>query len=376
MKKYLLSLSLVLALVIVPLVSQASTLSELLAQLAALQAKIAALSDQPTSATINSCWFKPTQDLSYGDGEGDGLTDHVSTLQRYLISKGYLSIAKPTGFYGQMTMGSVKSWQHANNLAVTGNIRAADRAVLCGSNIVPSLPCASGEHFNSLTGLPCQVTTCPKYSPPAPDWCSGGTIQSPVMGSDGCYGPARCVYRNNNIVINSVSGPNSLNIGQTGTWQVNATAPSGTSLTYSVDWGDNALYPYPMNPGLKSSIEQTSSFTHSYPQAGTYKVKFSVSGAPTCPPCLAGMTCPCTLPVVAQTSLTVVVGDDVIGCPQVLPNCPVGTNPQSYVGTDGCTNWRCVTSVVCPQDMYRCSSGLSVSRTGPNCQFACPTTVF
>jgi hypothetical protein len=93
------------------------------------------------------------------------------------------------------------------------------------------------------------------------------------MGKDGCYGPARCSI-NNNITINSVSGPNSLNVGQTGTWSVNATAPSGTNLTYLVDWGD-VVYPTGVGVG-SANINQTSTFTHSYSQTGTYTIRFKV----------------------------------------------------------------------------------------------------
>ncbi|MCX6713851.1 MAG: putative Ig domain-containing protein, partial [Candidatus Vogelbacteria bacterium] len=136
--------------------------------------------------------------------------------------------------------------------------------------------------------------TCPQYTPPAPGWCFGGTILPPEPRADGCRGVARCVMPNQ-ITINSVSGPNSLNVGQTGTWAVNATAPSGSNLTYSVDWG---YVVYPATAGANSAIiKQTSTFTHSYSQAGTYTVKFTVSA-------------PSNSYLVnhAETSLTVVVG--------------------------------------------------------------------
>lgn len=33
---------------------------------------------------------------------------------------------------------------------------------------------------------------CPTFSPPAPDWCSDGTILPPLIDENGCYGPPRC----------------------------------------------------------------------------------------------------------------------------------------------------------------------------------------
>ena len=37
-------------------------------------------------------------------------------------------------------------------------------------------------------------------------------------------------------------------------------------------------------------------------------------------------------------------------CPTELVNCVIGTVPQSYIGNDGCTHWKCVpqTTTVCP----------------------------
>lgn len=36
------------------------------------------------------------------------------------------------------------------------------------------------------------ANTCPTFSPPAPDWCSDGTILPQVVDENGCYGPPRC----------------------------------------------------------------------------------------------------------------------------------------------------------------------------------------
>ena len=170
----------------------------------------------------------------------------------------------------------------------------------------------------SRTGPNCQFV-CPRTTcvaeggtvtgPVAPEYathcCPGLVAQYPsgLVGASGiCVRPPT-----SNITINSVSGPNSLNVGQTGTWMVNATAPSGTNLTYNVDWGDMV---YPIAAGA-ANISQTATFTHSYNQAGTYTIKFTVSGRSVCPSCPAGMVCqlePCVPPNSAQTSITVVVG--------------------------------------------------------------------
>ncbi|MCX6714083.1 MAG: PKD domain-containing protein, partial [Candidatus Vogelbacteria bacterium] len=96
------------------------------------------------------------------------------------------------------------------------------------------------------------------------------------------------------VTINSVSGPNSLNINQEGNWTVNATAPSGTNLTYSVDWGDakgkcGAGAKCGFTPTL---VSQEANFKHTYTQAGKYTVRFRVDASnSTCPPCAVGTVC-------------------------------------------------------------------------------------
>lgn len=81
--------------------------------------------------------------------------------------------------------------------------------------------------------------------------------------------------------INSVSGPTQLYTNQTGTWSIQATDPSNTGqLTYGVSWGDeNTYYPYARPASYSTSGQQTSTFTHSYSQPGTYTVVFTVTNA-------------------------------------------------------------------------------------------------
>jgi len=122
----------------------------------------------------------------------------------------------------------------------------------------------------------------------------------------------KCGAVSQNITINSVSGPNSLNVGQTGTWTVNASAPSGTNLSYSVDWGEMFYNNGVAGTGGFNTVQTTATFTHIYNQAGTYTVKFNVSGPnPSCPPCPTGAFCATCIANnnSAKTSITVVVGN-------------------------------------------------------------------
>jgi hypothetical protein len=104
------------------------------------------------------------------------------------------------------------------------------------------------------------------------------------------------------IVINSVTGPNSLNVGQTETWVFNITAPAGTKLTHSIDWGDGIIKTDNNTTGVANNINSTFTVTHSYSQAGTYTIKFKVDNGVFC------ITTPCEARKSAETTLTVVVG--------------------------------------------------------------------
>lgn len=73
-------------------------------------------------------------------------------------------------------------------------------------------------------------------------------------------------------VISGVSGPTSLQAGQTGTWTISAHDPEEGPLAYYVSWGDE-----PVADGGHQKIQsQTSAFTHIYYDPGAYTVRFEV----------------------------------------------------------------------------------------------------
>ncbi len=82
-------------------------------------------------------------------------------------------------------------------------------------------------------------------------------------------------------VINGIDAPTTLTVGQTGTWNVRASDPQNQTLSYSVDWGDmSACYNRycATNAAMPSvsSYQQSSTFTHSFANAGTFTVRFTV----------------------------------------------------------------------------------------------------
>ena len=323
--KYFLGLTLLMSLVLIPATSQAVSIQDLLNQIAKLTAELNFYRRGSITPVVPACTF--VHDLSLGDGEeGDGLSKEVSALQKVLIKGGYLNIKNPTGWFGKMTQVAVKKWQGANipSVPATGAIGENDRNFLCGS-ITPVEPPVVGKapwintvyHINEslmyrIEGERLEnskvyfdgssVDTAHVSSRMINFWppnnIGNGTYPVYVKNS---YGKSNTVYltigNNSGITINSVSGPNSLNVGQTGTWKVNVTGSAMSELTYSVVWGEEDGYAGVSASGAKTAISQTGTFTHSYTQAGTYTVRFKVTD---------------NRGVSAQTSLTVVVGNNSI----------------------------------------------------------------
>lgn len=221
-----------------------------------------------------------------------------------------------------------------------------------------------------------------------------------------------CELGNKPPVISSFSGPTTLRVNETGTWEVKASDPENGTLTYNVSWGDDGwgLVPMMMSAGAREVFVQTSTFTHSYAYAGVFSVGIVVRDS-------AGMS--------AKTSTSVKVGDDTINCnvtpltkgPESIawqqkcrptactmeyapvcgmpsycfnlpPNagqcsafehaktysnrCMMNAAGASYLHEGTCEKEE---SVACTADAKRCPDGSYVGRTGPNCEFVCPPSV-
>lgn len=79
--------------------------------------------------------------------------------------------------------------------------------------------------------------------------------------------------------ISSVSGPNTIAVGAQGTWAITVSAPAGTYLTTSVNWGDQSSYAQSASQNIYVTGSQTLVFTHTYVSAGTYTITFTVSSS-------------------------------------------------------------------------------------------------
>lgn len=75
--------------------------------------------------------------------------------------------------------------------------------------------------------------------------------------------------------ITGISGPTSLNIGQTGTWTVGTNNPGGSQLSYTVIWEDELFFESYFTNGQQIFINSPV-FSHYYQTAGIYYPIFTV----------------------------------------------------------------------------------------------------
>jgi len=131
----------------------------------------------------NAQTFTFTRNLSFGARGED-----VRMLQQILKDKSFLS-GTADGKFGNLTKNAVKLYQTSKSLVSDGKVGPKTRAKLNEENTTPS---------------------CPQYAPPAPGWCSNGTVVGPTIDpATGCYSNVTCVpsvlqtiySQNNNVEI-------------------------------------------------------------------------------------------------------------------------------------------------------------------------------
>jgi hypothetical protein len=190
---------------------------------------------------------------------------------------------------------------------------------LCSTTTTTPVACAPGDNFSYLTGAPCKGTTT--TTPPT---------------------------------ISGVSGPQTLNVNQQGTWTVNASDSSSWNLSYSVQWGDGT-HNLSNNSATAWQASQYATLTHTYTVAGTYTPTFTVTDS-------NGLT--------AQTSLTVVVGNTTTTS-TITVTSPAG-GEQWAQGTTHTISWTdsSIRPVLCPSQPV-CTPGTAC----PMYRIACPIAV-
>ncbi len=364
-RKYVAGIFVVASLSVLPAVSEAYTIAQLQAMIAKLQAQLSAM--QNNQSTTGWCHTFNT-DIEFRDNTGE-----VSALQSALEKDGIDMPSFPNAeakkYFNAATSMNVKAFQKKYGISQSGYVGPKTRAKLnaiygCVDNhgkpiinpanikiitpsegTIQSIESTIRWESNNFVGnrgtvnlvlldvndsfvanIGGNIPNLGSYKWKIPASLSGQykiQVGSNKNSTGGMYAVGRSGlftisnHTSNGITINSVSGPNSLNVGQTGTWKINATAPSGMNLTYFVDWGD-IIYPVTAGgvaPTYRNAV-QTLTFTHSYAQAGTYTVKFRVE--------CDGTTAPnptCRTINTPTSSLTVVVGNTSVPSITVLsPN--------------------------------------------------------
>jgi len=214
----------------------------------------------------------------------------VSTLQDFLQSKNYLN-NEPTGYFGILTVKAVKDFQKASGINPTGYVGQITR------DKIVSITCEGGVHPN-------------------------------------------------NPIIDGISGPQTLNVNQAGTWTVKASDPNGGSLSYSVNWGDQNAICRADSDCLRTTAipqsQQLATFTHSYTRAGTFRPTFTIMSD-------NGIRCfttPCSTGGSATTSTVVKVGN-VVPVSSITVSSPNGGEVLTK-GTNQIIKWQDNETFSCP----------------------------
>lgn len=232
--------------------------------------------------------------------------DDVRAVQQILKDEGY-SLGKIDGKYGKRTYKAIKEFQDDNDLTITGNVNAETLAVL--------------KTFGSI---------------PIP-------IPQPIS--------------ENSPVISGISGPQKLEVNQTGTWTVKASNSTGGNLKYAVVWGDEVSA---LQKESRANIYiQSATFSHSYSDEGIYKPTFYVISENT----IRCITTPCgTNAGSAMTSLSVNVGGGVTPISSITVLSPNGGEGWTR-GTTQTIKWKDNTTYpACP--------------VGVNCTLSAPAPKF
>jgi peptidoglycan hydrolase-like protein with peptidoglycan-binding domain len=217
-----------------PLISGATTITDLQAQLQSLLSQIQALQSQSSTtvsgsssvSVVASAPMPPCLAFSRSLWVGVQGSD-VTALQQFLISQGDLDVSA-TGYFGALTKAAVGTWQSQNGIAASGS---------AGFGIFGPL---SRAHIQQ----------------------SCGTTAITTPSSPGFY-------------ADPMSGTAPLTV------QFSSSAPQGTSVGTTVNFGDGTTGTLGVIPTC-SSCNARGVVSHTYASVGTYNVTLT-GGSCTCP---------------------------------------------------------------------------------------------
>lgn len=294
--KYLLLVS-ILAFSILPHFAFAMTVEELIAKIKELEQQIAQLKVQLTQAQGQApAWcYDFLENLKIGN-KGEATT----ALHTVLEKEGFnvFDEEKVDKEFGESTASAVSGFQQKYRDEILTPLGLKYGTGFLGK--------ATRTKLNALYGCSVKASPAPFCSPVAASCESNSKIVCPAgLDEKGCPFPCKCVpvactmeakicsdgstvsrippscefascpteKTNQPPVIYGISGPTFLKTNEIGTWTVKASDPEQSLLTFTVFWGDNSG-PQPLKP---NTSDQIASFTHSYSQAGTYNLTFTVA---------------------------------------------------------------------------------------------------
>jgi len=159
----------------------------------------------------------------------------------------------------------------------------------CGQEYVIPVACAeageqSGVAKTCCAGLTGIGTSAPDGSSICHEMIGGYPICSDCGNGiceeweNSCNCPADCKIKNNPPVIDGVSSPTALKVGEVGIWTVKAHDPENGNLRYNVFWGDELPTQSAITDSAlkQEAYTQTTTFSHSYRNEGEYTVTIVV----------------------------------------------------------------------------------------------------
>jgi hypothetical protein len=201
--------------------------------------------------------------------------EEVRQLQQFLFGY-YNTSINSTGYFGHSTKSYLQKFQSEHGISQTGNLGPITRSKI-------KMLCEGGNNATNEPSASCKIwydgcNTCSRSSVGGPLAC---TMMACIQGGDEAWFAAhrpqcREYFPTSNTapVIKSFSGPVQLNVGEKGTWKLDASVYNNSQLTYKITWGDEATAdrasaaPVFMN----SVVIQQTSFEHSYSTPGNYTV--------------------------------------------------------------------------------------------------------
>lgn len=259
----------------------------------------------------------------------------------YDYGRGSASWAKSTGYYGPVTTKAVQDWQAKNNIVSSGsvyttgygNVGPRTRAAIA-DRCAKQLSVKTGQpspywgkvqathYFDEYdqthfiegiveTGTPCYtikvgevvireslpelvtINLLASSNLASGDYCIQVTDQKPFSVDFQASELARITINVNgkeanvnlesgersNLRIDEIDGPQHLQVGEEGRWELQLSGYAGTGVRYNVNWGQSMDYADDSadnsDAGYRKS--KTATFRHTYDEPGTYRILFRVT---------------------------------------------------------------------------------------------------